>query len=179
MSTAKQIKANRRNARRSTGPRTPEGKRRSSFNAMKHGVYSKHLITPDENDSDLARLERSYVAYYRPPSEFELGQVRDLAGLAWRLRRYGRMESEILSDHGFEQEHEHGQDQFHYAGAGWGFTHDASKSRALPALSQVEERTSRRFFALKKQLDAQLKERIERGQILPPPLVCGTQTDGN
>ena len=159
MSTLKQIEANRRNAKLSTGPRSVAGKRSSSMNALKHGAYSKHLLTPDENDADLERLERKYVAHYRPTSELELEEVRQLAGLAWRLRRYGRMEAEVLTDHGYECEHENGKDEFYYGGAGWALTHDCSKARSIQTLSQAEDRLSRRFATLKKQLDARLAER--------------------
>jgi hypothetical protein len=161
MSTQKQIEANRRNALRSTGPRTEAGKARSSFNALTHGAYSKQLLTPDESDADLARLERMYVAHYRPPTELELEEVRQLASLAWRLGRYARMETEILTDHGYEREHDQGIDQFSYAGPGWGFTHDCSKAHAVQALAQVEERLSRRFAAIKKQLDERLAQRVK------------------
>src|SRR5258708_4491269 len=106
MATLKQIEANRRNSGFSKGPRTSAGKLRSSLNAMKHGAYSKKHLTPDENDQELARLERTYVTHYRPVSELELQEVRKLAALDWRLQRYGRMEGEILMHHGYESETE-------------------------------------------------------------------------
>ena len=159
MSTLKQVEANRLNSRRSTGPRTVAGKLRSSLNAVKHGAYSTHLLTPDENDADLERLERKYVAHYRPSAELELEEVRELAASAWRLRRYARMEAEVLTAHGYFRENENGVEEFHYGGAGWGFTDDCGKARAISALSQVEDRLSRRYAALKKQWDARLAER--------------------
>lgn len=159
MSTFKQIDANRRNAKRSTGPRTDAGKFRSSLNATKHGAYSRHLLTPDENDADLERLERKYVAHYRPKSELELEEVKDLAGLAWRIRRCARMEAEVLTAHGYDHEHNSGVEEAYYGGAGWGFIDDCSKARAVQAISQVEDRLRRRHIELKKQLDARLAER--------------------
>ncbi len=48
--TDKQRKANRANAQKSTGPKTPEGKRRSSLNASRHYLTGKiHIATPEES----------------------------------------------------------------------------------------------------------------------------------
>jgi hypothetical protein len=168
MATLKQIEANRRNAGFSTGPKTPSGRFRSSLNATKHGAYSKKALTPDENEADLAKLERVYVAHYRPPSELELHDVRQLALLDWRLQRFGRLEAEILTLHGYEREHERGTEGFEYGGAGWGMAHDCSKARAVQAVSQVEHRLRRQFLALKAMLDAQLEERVKAGTLLLP-----------
>jgi hypothetical protein len=46
---------NRRNAQKSTEPRTPEGKNRSRFNALKHGMTAKTLVLPDE-DADVLQM---------------------------------------------------------------------------------------------------------------------------
>ena len=168
MATLKQIEANRRNAGLSTGPKTSNGRFRSSLNATKHGAYSNKLLTPDENDTELARLERMYVAHYRPPSELGLHDVRQLAALDWRLQRYPRMEAEILTLHGYERAHERGTEGFEYGGAGWAMAHDCSKARAVQAVSQVENRLRRQFLALKAMLDAQLEERVKTGSLLLP-----------
>ncbi|MBT6095099.1 MAG: hypothetical protein HOH04_10810, partial [Rhodospirillaceae bacterium] len=46
MPSAAQIDANRANARRSTGPRTPGGKTVSRSNALKHGLYAERILAP-------------------------------------------------------------------------------------------------------------------------------------
>lgn len=45
------LKANRENAKKSTGPKTARGKRNSSFNAMKHGLLAKRIKIEDESDA--------------------------------------------------------------------------------------------------------------------------------
>jgi hypothetical protein len=52
MSSFKQIEANRRNALKSTGPTTPEGKRRSRCNALRHGLTAETVIAALENSHD-------------------------------------------------------------------------------------------------------------------------------
>jgi len=168
MATLKQIEANQRNARLSTGPKTRGGRFRSSLNATKHGAYGKKFLTPDENDDELAELERKYVAHYRPCSPLELHDVRQLAIMDWRLQRFGRLEAEILTLHGYEREHENGKTSFEFAGAGWGINHDCAKNRAVQAVSQIENRLRKHFYVMKAKLDAQLEKRIQEGDLLVP-----------
>jgi hypothetical protein len=62
MSTAAQQQANKENAKHSTGPRTEEGKQRSSQNALKHGFCAKDPLIRGEDPDD----------YYRHSAELEL-----------------------------------------------------------------------------------------------------------
>ncbi len=54
MTTQKQIEANRRNSRRSTGPKTRTGKAELKMNAMKHGLLAADLVVRGEDPVDFA-----------------------------------------------------------------------------------------------------------------------------
>jgi hypothetical protein len=108
---------------------------------------------------ELAQLERMFLAHYRPPTALEGEEVKRLAGLHWRLKRCGRIEAGILTDHGTEPQHEKDQDPYYYAGPGWGVTHDCSKFRSLQAASQMEERLNRQYSVLEKRLNEDLAAR--------------------
>jgi hypothetical protein len=60
------LAANRRNAQKSTGPRTPEGKDRSRLNALDHGCCAKTLILPGEEPEELERRQAAWSARFQP-----------------------------------------------------------------------------------------------------------------
>ena len=68
MSTLRQIEANRRNARKSTGPASVTGKAVSSMNALKTGIHAKSLILPTEKLADLEELIEEYCRHHQPVS---------------------------------------------------------------------------------------------------------------
>ena len=75
-----QIEASRRNGARSRGPVTPEGKRRSAANALKHGLTALHHLVPeDEDPSELEGLTARLLAEIGPANELEARLVRRLA----------------------------------------------------------------------------------------------------
>ena len=100
MATEKQIAANRQNAKRSTGPRTDDGKRRSRRNAMRHGLTAETVIDVLEDPAGYKALQRAIYADYHPRSNFELQLVGRLVSLLWRLRRAVAIESGLLSIQG-------------------------------------------------------------------------------
>jgi hypothetical protein len=51
-----QIEANRKNAEKSTGPKTPEGKQAVASNAVKHGLFTRQLILNDEDPEEYQAL---------------------------------------------------------------------------------------------------------------------------
>ena len=64
---------------RSGGPRTDEGKKIASSNAVKTGAYSNTLILPGEDESQFRQIEDQFARDFRPEDMTEIAMVRDLA----------------------------------------------------------------------------------------------------
>ena len=96
MSSLKQIEANRRNALKSTGPTTPEGKDRSRRNAVRHGLTAETVIAALEDAEDYQAFEAAVIADYDAESAVERELVLRLASVLWRLRRATGIETAIF-----------------------------------------------------------------------------------
>jgi hypothetical protein len=96
MSSFRQIEANRRNARLSTGPVTEEGKEKSRQNALRHGLTAETVIDALEDAEDYAAFEIAVTADYDAQSAVERELVLRLASLLWRLRRATAIESGLF-----------------------------------------------------------------------------------
>jgi hypothetical protein len=96
MTSFKQIEANRRNARKSTGPTTAEGKQRSRCNAVRHGLTAETVIGALEDVEDYQAFEAAINADYDAQSAVERELVLRLASLLWRLRRATTMETGLF-----------------------------------------------------------------------------------
>jgi hypothetical protein len=102
MTSFKQFEANRRNARKSTGPVTEEGKQRSRCNAVRHRLTAETVISALEDAEDYKAFEAAIIADYDAQSAVERELVLRLASLLWRLRRAATIETglfEIQADH--------------------------------------------------------------------------------
>jgi hypothetical protein len=96
MTSLRQIEANRRNARLSTGPVTKQGKRKSRRNAVRHGLTAETVIDALEDAEDYAAFEMTVAADYDAQSVVERELVLRLASLLWRLRRATAIESGLF-----------------------------------------------------------------------------------
>ena len=96
MTSLRQIESNRRNAQRSTGPKTQSGKARSSQNAVRHGLTAETVIEPLEDPADYRGFERAVTAGYDAETAVERELVLRLASLLWRLRRATSVETGLL-----------------------------------------------------------------------------------
>jgi hypothetical protein len=97
MTSDKQNRANRRNAQRSTGPKTPEGKEAVRLNATKHGLRSQEVLLPGEDGEALKELDENLRAELQPVGEMENLLVDGIIAAHWRLRRLRRVEAGIFA----------------------------------------------------------------------------------
>jgi hypothetical protein len=95
MPSQKQIEANRLNAKKSTGPRTPEGKANSRFNALKAGIDAGAEAIPGEDPDELRALVAEYYRSFAPRRPEHYALVDDLIASEWLLRRLRRIEGQL------------------------------------------------------------------------------------
>ncbi len=87
---------NRANSQRSTGPRTPAGKQRSSLNALRHGLTAASAVLPSEDPAALDAHRRRFFDEYQPATPTESQLVQELADTSWRLNRIPLLEAQVL-----------------------------------------------------------------------------------
>jgi hypothetical protein len=97
--TEARINANRENAKKSTGPRTAEGKAASSRNRLLHGLRANKHILLDEHPEDFLLLLKSLDDTFRPVGEAEEMLVTQIAADQWRLERALPIEAGIFREH--------------------------------------------------------------------------------
>jgi hypothetical protein len=99
--TTAQPEARKEGARKSAGPRTADGKRRSSQNARKHGLYSNAnffwdaAIALGEDPRDFERLLKGLIQARRPADTLEMVLVEDIALILWKKARLDRAEAAV------------------------------------------------------------------------------------
>ena len=93
MTSQDQIDANRLNAKKSTGPRTPGGRKRSSQNALKHGLTAEKLVTSGEDAQGLKDRLEALIAEWDPVGASEMLLVQQMAVASWRAERALRTEA--------------------------------------------------------------------------------------
>jgi hypothetical protein len=89
---------NRRNAQRSTGPRTPEGKQRARLNALKHGLRAEEFALPGEDQEELKRLTDEWVEYYEPRSPGERAVLDRCVYATLQAKRCARFHAEAVAE---------------------------------------------------------------------------------
>jgi hypothetical protein len=132
MATIRQINANRLNAKKSTGPRTAEGKSRSCMNALKSGVDAYAETIPTEDPAALEALAAEYIQRFHPVTPDERHLVDTLIHTDWLRRRLARAEAQMWQ---------------------WGYLESAQGRESLPlgcAFECIAERLSR----LQRRLDS-------------------------
>jgi hypothetical protein len=86
--SARKLRANRRNARKSTGPRTSEGKSKACLNALTHGLCSaKEILLPHEKEADFLALRDAILEDLHPTDAIEISIAQRMILARWKLRR--------------------------------------------------------------------------------------------
>ena len=98
MSTEKQIAANRRNAQKSTGPKTPQGKAAVSMNSLRHGLRARTVVLPGDDPQEFQRLCEDLEAEWQPLTRTEQIYLEQMATAYWKLQRLELFEKRTLSE---------------------------------------------------------------------------------
>src|SRR5579872_580405 len=88
---------NRENAQHSTGPKTEAGKRRSSLNALRHGLTGQVVVMPYEDLKAYEVFAQGFHKRFEPADPVETHLVQTLADDAWRLHRAKAMENNLYA----------------------------------------------------------------------------------
>jgi len=99
-----QIEANRRNARHSSGPKSTNGKHRSSQNAMRHGLTGRVVVLPHEDMEVFKAFSKEIVESLNADSPMERQCAQAIADAQWRLNRARTFEDGMIAMGHFEAE---------------------------------------------------------------------------
>ncbi len=93
----KRKQTSRLNALKSTGPKTPEGKRSSAFNSVTHAAYVQEFILPGEELPQFQLLMDTHLDTWKPTNPIEETFVFEMVTTLWRLRRQAPAESNLIN----------------------------------------------------------------------------------
>ncbi len=156
MTTAAQKRANKQNAQHSTGPRTEQGKQRTSLNALKHGFRAKDPLIPGEDPDHYYRHSAELENELQPATPLEETLVDQIVDITWRLKRFARIEAAVVNelyDSAAEHPRNHDKDADQLLGK------SLAHSNALNRLSRYEAQLSRRYQNTMKELRELRKRR--------------------
>src|SRR5262249_51142648 len=97
LSAAERAAISRQNGQKSTGPRSAEGKARSRFNALKHGLKAKLPVLPGEDPQEYQGRLDAWIADLKPQNDVEHSLVERAVTITWQLDRAERAETARLT----------------------------------------------------------------------------------
>ena len=96
MASEKQIVANKRNAQRSTGPRTPQGKSVASLNSVKHGLTANQTVIKSEDQAEFDLHREQIIDELAPDTPIESFLAERIVDLTWKLKRIGYLQNQTI-----------------------------------------------------------------------------------
>ncbi len=157
-----QLQANRLNAQLSTGPKTPEGKKRSSLNALRHGLSGQIVVLPNEDMQAYLAFGQRLLDDMAPQGELEKQMVQTLVDTQWRLNRGRSVENCMfaMGHEGTAGDIDVAHPQVHASMASARLF--MQESAQVEKLSRYEQRLARTFSTTLKQLREIMAERKQR-----------------
>jgi hypothetical protein len=161
------LRANRENARKSTGPRTPEGKQRSCLNGTRHGILAQVIVLPKEDMAAYNQFTTDYATALNPVGTVEIQLAHACADIQFRLHRISAAEHNLFAL-GHEENGDNwstGESESH---AALTFADTLRRSKdPLATITIYEQRLSRRLLQTLNQLrDMQAERRkLEQEQL--------------
>jgi hypothetical protein len=167
MATEAQIEANRRNAQRSTGPKSEAGRAVARQNALKHGLSARKLIVFDEREGDFLAFHDEMLDALAPGDAIEGALAERIILCAWRLRRAGRAEAARLNG-----------ERAYRAGTYPGKRSDIDNAlsdgeRAMAIIARYEAQIERSLFRAMASLERRQARRA--GETVPAPILVAVE----
>ena len=161
MTSPKQAQANKRNALKSSGPKTAEGKDIARLNATTHGLLSQEALLPGEDEDAFAELGERLRAELQPVGELESLLVERIIASYWRLRRVGGTEASIFIWQHYEELAERAQQEAR------GYEQDAKLTELLRELNweMPEEDKQKHKEALSRAQEMKTKQDTETSML--------------
>lgn len=147
MTSPARAAANAANAQVSTGPRTAEGRARSSRNALKHGLTSRDLIVREDEQEDFNDFKESLLQEIAPEGIQEMLIFNQLLRAAWNMERCQRLETDLFVN---------GLDPLL----------DDSAAKTLDRIHRYQSQSERSYYRHLKELRALQTNRVVRGLVM-------------
>ncbi len=161
MSSKLQKEANRENAKKSTGPKTTEGKETSSQNATKHGLTASYDVIKYESQEDFDLYRHEMIDEMDPIGPMQHRLAERVVSLSWRLRRAERLHNQII-DTLLEEDAEKYSTKFDPdLSLGNIAYRDFAFNRALDHLLMYERRIENSLYKSMKELKNLKKEKMK------------------
>ncbi len=154
--------ANRENAKRSTGPKSDEGRRRSAMNAVRHGFCAKTVCVHGEEAEHFNALVTQFVREHRPASSTEYALVYRMAVASWNLRRVTEAETAMIDAATFHRTFESGKWVERRVPVGEAMLKVMKDDKRFNTLQIYQQRLERAFYRALSELRRVRKERMER-----------------
>jgi len=170
----KKSEAARINGAKSRGPVTPEGRARSSQNALRHGLSSAVVVLPHEDRAQFEYLRDSYMESFQPADQPQHDLIETMAAARWRLNRLQEIEANLFEKEMVLRASEMAKELKEMTEGeklAWVFDRMANQGKSLAMQIRYEGSLNRTYERAFKQLQ-QLQNQPQRIQNEPKPPVA-------